>query len=85
MRLRPLGRNVLIKLTNEETTTESGIIIKEKQQGNVGTVVEMAKEDENLKIGDRVFFKPHGHDVIKNGTDTYIMTSIDNILAIEVE
>lgn len=85
MRLQPLGKNVLVQIKDEEDTTDSGIIITRKQQGNVGVVVEMAQEHDVLKIGDKVFFRPHGHDVIKNGMDTYIMTHIDNIIAIERE
>ena len=92
MTIRPLSDRVLIKMTEAEETTKSGIILTaqaaEKPQvaeviavgpGGVvdGKVVEMY-----VKVGDKVITSMYGGTEVKLGGEEYIIVRQADILAV---
>ena len=64
MKIKPLSDNVVIKMTEAEETTVSGIILtgaaKEKPQ--VAEVVAVGPKAEEVKVGDIVLYKRNDAD-----------------------
>ena len=92
--IKPLSNHVFIEPVEEETTTESGIVIpdtadKERPiKGKVVAVGEGKRDDDgklipmSVKIGDMVLFKKYGPDEIEVDGETYLVGSEDDILAV---
>ncbi|MFC1863667.1 co-chaperone GroES [Thermodesulfobacteriota bacterium] len=95
MKIRPLHDRVIVKRTEEETTTKGGIIIpdtaKEKPVEGEITAVGKGKLLENGKVqalevkkGDKVLFgKYAGTDIKIDGEEHLIMREDDIIAIIE--
>jgi chaperonin GroES len=90
--VKPLGDRVLVKPTEQETTTASGILLpdsaKEKpQQGEVmavgsGKYVDGKLQPLEVKVGDKVIYSKYGGDEIKvDGVELKLVSESD-ILAI---
>ncbi|MEE0946473.1 MAG: co-chaperone GroES [Acutalibacteraceae bacterium] len=93
MNIKPLSDNVVIRLTEAEETTKSGIILtsaaKEKPQiaeviavgpgayDNNGNLVPMT-----VKVGDKVITGKYAGNEVKIDSDEFIVVRISDILAI---
>ena len=82
--IKPLADRVLIKPTEAETTTASGIIIPDsaKEKPQKGTVVAVGKgtkdEPTTVKVGDSVLYgKYAGTELSVEGKDYLIMRESD--------
>lgn len=94
LKVRPIGDKVLIKRDEAETQTEAGIYLPEsaKDKPRTGTVKAVGTGATNhdtgehipmtLKVGDKVIFSSYAGTEIKLGTDTLLIMSEDEILAI---
>ena len=92
MKLKPLGDRVILKMTEAEETTKSGIILagtaKEKPQvaevlavGPGGMVA--AKEiTMQVKVGDRVITSKYAGTEVKLDDQEYMVVKQSDILAI---
>ena len=91
--LRPLGNNILVKRSEAETTTKSGIVLpdaaKEKpKQGTVQAVGDGKSLDDgtkaamSLKKGDTVLFTSYAGTDIKLDGDEFLIMSEDDVLAV---
>lgn len=90
----PLGDKVLVRTTEVETKTKSGIIIPDtvsKERPEEGTVVAVGEgrttnEGKTIapkvKVGDTVIFSKYGPDEIKLDGEKYYILSESNILAV---
>lgn len=84
MNFKPLGKRVLIKRLEEETTTSSGIIIPDnaKEKPSRGEVVAVSSEVTEIACGDTVVFgKYSGNEVTLEGTK-YLVIDTDDIFGI---
>ena len=91
--LKPLGDKVVIKVTEAEDKTASGIFLpdsakKKPQEGEVvavgnGRVLDNGQRNElSVKVGDKVLFSKYGgNEVTVDGTD-YTILDEDQIFAI---
>ncbi len=91
--LKPLGDKVVIKVTEAEDKTASGIFLpdsakKKPQEGEVvavgnGRVLDNGGRNElSVKVGDKVLFSKYGgNEVTVDGTD-YTILDEDQIFAI---
>lgn len=92
MKLKPLGDKVVVKQTEAEEKTKSGIVLpetaKEKpQQGKVlavgpgkteeGKVIEM-----EVKVGDKVIYSKYGGTEVRVEEEDLLILSQNDILAI---
>ncbi len=90
--LKPLSDRVIVKMTEAEETTKSGIILssgsKEKPQIAEVIAVGPGKEENGKKIamvvkkGDKVVINKYSGTEIKYEEEDYIIVKQDDILAI---
>ena len=91
--LKPLSDRVVLKLTQIEETTESGIVLpsSSKEKSSIAEVVAVGPggKDENgneivmnLKIGDRVVCSKYAGTEIKYENEDYIIVKQSDVLAI---
>ena len=92
MKLKPLGDKVVVRQTEAEEKTKSGIVLpetaKEKpQQGEVlavgpGKVEEGKKVEMEVKVGDKVIYSKYGGTDIRVDDEDLLILSQGDILAI---
>ena len=92
MTLQPLLDRVVIKMTESEETTKSGIILtgsaKEKPQVaeviavGPGGVIDGKEVVMQVKVGDMVIFSKYAGTEIKADNDEFIIVKQSDILAI---
>jgi chaperonin GroES len=90
--LKPLSDRVIVKMTEAEETTKSGIILssgsKEKPQIAEVVAVGPGKEDDGKKIpmvvkkGDKVVINKYSGTEVKYEEEEYIIIRQDDILAV---
>jgi chaperonin GroES len=92
-RLRPLGDRVVVKPTQREETTKSGIVLpdtaKEKpQEGSAlavgpGRILEDGKREQmDVKVGDKVLYAKYAGTEFKLDGEDLLIVSQKDILAI---
>lgn len=85
MKIRPLGKRVLIKQVEQEEVTKSGIVLPgtvAKEKPIIGEVLAVGKKIEEIKEGDKIIFEKYSGTEVKDGEETYLILEKDNILAI---
>lgn len=92
MTIRPLSDRVLIKMTEAEETTKSGIILtaqaaEKPQVAEViavgpGGVVDGKEVEMYVKVGDKVITSKYGGTEVKLGGKEYIIVRQADILAV---
>ena len=95
MKIRPLHDRVIVKRSEEERTTASGIVIpdtatEKPDQGEV-IAVGPGKKDDNgkvitldVKVGDKVLFGKYAGQTVKiDGNEFLVMTESDLMGVIE--
>ena len=92
MKIRPLGEMVVVKMTEAEETTKSGIVLpgsaKEKPQMaeviavGPGGIVEGKEKKMEVKVGDKVIARKYAGTEIKLEGQEYIVLRQADILGI---
>ena len=85
MKIKPLGKRVLIKQVEQEEVTKSGIVLPgtaSKEKPIIGEVLAVGKDVEDVKAGDKVIFEKYSGTEVKDGDDTYLILDMDNVLGI---
>ncbi len=85
MKIRPLGKRVLVKQVEQEEVTKSGIVLPgtvSKEKPITGEVLSVGKKIEDIKPGDRIIYEKYTGTEVKDGEDTYLILDIDNVLGI---
>ena len=90
--IRPLSDRVLIKMKEEEETTESGIILTSgsKEKPQIAEVIEIGPgekvegklQDMYVKKGDKVIVGKYAGTEVKYEGEEYLIVKQDDILAI---
>ena len=90
--LQPLGDRIVVKPSEEEEMTASGLVIpdtaKERpQEGQVIAVGPGAWEDGqrtplDVKVGDKVIYSKYGGTEVKIEGDDYLILSARDVLAV---
>ena len=93
MKLRPLADRVIVKRLENETKTDSGLVIPDNaaekpDQGEVLAVGPGRKNDKgeliamNIKVGDRVLFGKYSGQTVKVGGDELLVMKEDDLFAV---
>jgi chaperonin GroES len=92
MNIRPLADRVVVKMTELEETTQSGIILaaasKEKPQVaevlavGPGGIVDGKEVEMYVKVGDKVITSKYSGTEVKLNKEEYIIVKQSDILAI---
>jgi len=91
-KLKPLEDRIVVKPSEEEQTTSSGIVIPDtaKEKPQEGTVVAVGPgrfEDGvrvplDVSVGDKVIYSKYGGTEVKVGGDEYLVLSARDVLAV---
>ena len=85
MIIKPLGERVLIKQTEQEEVTKSGIVLPgtaSKEKPIIGKILAVGSKIEEVKVGDKVIFEKYSGTEVKDGEESYLILEKDNVLAI---
>ena len=92
MNLVPLGDRVVLKQTEKEETTKSGIILAAKAQERPenaeviavgpGGMVDGKEVTMQVKVGDQVIYSKYAGNEVKLDDEEYIIVKQSDILAI---
>ena len=85
MIIKPLGERVLIKQTEQEEVTKSGMVLPgtaSKEKPIIGEVLAVGSKIEEVKVGDKVIFEKYSGTEVKDGEESYLILEKDNVLAI---
>ena len=85
--LQPLGARVLVKITPEETTTKSGLVLPDtaaKEKPQRGEVVAIGDDEEmiTVAVGDVVMFPKYTGTDFKIEDEDYLVIDAADLLAI---
>ena len=91
MKLKPIGDNIVVKMTEVEETTKSGIILtssaKEKPQiaeviaVGPGGVIDGKEVKMEVLTGDKVILRQYSGTTVKLESEEYIIVKQSDILA----
>ena len=83
--LQPLGARVLVKITPEETTTKSGLVLPDtaKEKPQRGEVVAIGDDEDliNVAVGDKVLFPKYTGTEFKIEDEDYLVIESGDLLA----
>ena len=92
MKLVPLGDRVVLKQTEKEETTKSGIILAAKAQEKPvtaeviavgpGGMVDGREVTMQVKVGDQVIYSKYAGNEVKLDEEEYVIVKQSDILAI---
>ena len=92
MKLVPLGDRVVLKQTEKEETTKSGIILAAKAQEKPvtaeviavgpGGMVDGKEVTIQVKVGDQVIYSKYAGNEVKLDEEEYVIVKQSDILAI---
>ena len=92
MKLVPLGDRVVLKQTEKEETTKSGIILAAKAQEKPvtaeviavgpGGLVDGKEVTMQVKVGDQVIYSKYAGNEVKLDEEEYVIVKQSDILAI---
>ena len=90
--IKPLEDRIVVKATEAETTTASGLVIPDtaKEKPQEGTVVAVgpgrfddgARVPMDVKVGDVVLYSKYGGTEVRYNNEEYLVLSARDILAI---
>lgn len=84
IKIQPLGTRVVIKATEGESKTTSGLYIPEtaKEKPQTGLVMAVGdSEDVKLKVGDKVLFAKYTGTEFKLDGEEYLLMECGDVLA----
>ena len=88
MTIKPLQDRVVVKMTEAEETTKSGIILSgsAKEKPEVAQVVEVGPGTSDVKMevkkGDKVLISKYSGTNVKHDGEEYIIVKMEDILAV---
>ena len=84
MNFKPLGERVLVKRTEVEEKTASGIILVDsaKEKPNTATVVAIGTKIEDINVGDTVVFEQYRGTEFELEGEEYLVLNLENIIGV---
>ena len=84
MNFKPLGERVLVKRTEVENKTASGIYIPDnaKEKPQTAEVVAIGNKVEDVKVGDTIVFEQYRGTEIKLEGKDYLVLNVENIIGV---
>jgi len=85
MKIRPLGKRVVVKPEKEEEKTKGGIYLPDtasKEKPQKGEVIAVGPDFKGVKKGDKVIFAKYGGTEIKIDEEECLVLGKDDVLAV---
>jgi len=83
--IKPIGERLVVKSTETETKTTSGIYIPDsaKEKQNSGKVIAVGKiEDDEIKVGDKILYSKFAGTEIELDGEKVIILEKNDVLAV---
>jgi chaperonin GroES len=85
MKLKPIGERIILKPTEQEEKTKSGIYLPKSEDRKEGTVVETGQSKDGsfipLQKGDKVIYGGYSNEDIEINGEKFIIVELKDILA----
>lgn len=94
MKLKPLGKRIVIEIVEAEEKTASGLVLPSsaKEQPQYAEVVEISEKiqekddkENGIKVGDKVIYSKYAGTEVKIGSRELIVINLKDVLAIVEE
>ncbi|SKB74634.1 co-chaperone GroES [Malaciobacter marinus] len=84
MNFKPLGERVLVKRTEVENKTASGIYIPDnaKEKPHTATVKAIGSKVEDVKVGDTIVFEQFRGTELNLEGQEYLVLNVENIIGV---
>ena len=85
MKIKPLGKRIVVKPFKQEEKTEGGIYLPEtasKDKPQQGEVIAVGVDFKGVKKGDTVIFAKYGGTEVEIDNEEYLILGKDDVLAI---
>ena len=85
MNIKPIGNRILVEPLKIQEKTFSGIILPstgEAKSSNMGVVAALGNIEEEVNLGDKVFFKPHSGVEIPDSNKNFLILEMEEVLAV---
>jgi len=85
MKIKPLGKRIVVRPLKQEEKTEGGIYLPEtasKEKPQEGKVTAVGSEFKGVKVGDTVVFAKYGGTEIKIEDEDYLVLGEDDVLGV---
>ena len=85
MKIKPLGKRIVVRPLKQEEKTEGGIYLPEtasKEKPQQGKVTAVGSEFKGVKVGDTVVFAKYGGTEIKIEDEDYLVLGEDDVLGV---
>ncbi|RXJ86798.1 co-chaperone GroES [Arcobacter sp. CECT 8985] len=84
MNFKPLGERVLVKRTEVENKTASGIYIPDnaKEKPQTAKVLAIGSKVEDVKVGDTVVFEQFRGTELNLEGEEYLVLNVENIIGV---
>ncbi len=85
MNIKPIGERVVVKPSETEEKTVSGIYLPDsaKEKQNSGEIIAVGKiEDEEIKVGDKVIYSKYAGTEIEFDGEKYVILEKNDVLAV---
>ena len=81
--IEPLGEMVLVELEQAAEKTASGLMLPEaaREKMNVGTVVAVGPDSENVNAGDKIVYKKYAGTELSWGDSDYLLIKSEDLQA----
>lgn len=82
--IKPLADKIVVKRLEAEEKTASGIVLPDtaKEKPEQGEVIEIGKEVNEVKKGDKVIFSKYSPTEIKVDSSEYLVIKEEEVLAV---
>lgn len=83
--LKPLSNRVVLQLAKKEEEKSAGGLLlttSVKEQDNVATVVAVADDVTDVKVGEKVVFDTFSTTKISQNNEEFLIIKLENILAV---
>lgn len=85
MKIKPLGKRIVVRPLKQEEKTEGGIYLPEtasKEKPQQGKVAAVGSEFKGVKVGDTVVFAKYGGTEIQIEDEDYLVLGEDDVLGV---
>lgn len=85
MKIKPLGKRIVVRPLKQEEKTEGGIYLPEtasKEKPQQGKVTAVGSEFKGVKVGDTVVFAKYGGTEIEIEDEDYLVLGEDDVLGV---
>ena len=83
MAIKPLGERLVLKEIEAPETTASGLVLAgQKEEPQMAEVIAVGTKAEEVKKGDKVFYKKYSGTKVKLNKEEFIVIELEDVIAV---